>query len=361
MNEHKMLLRAGCRCVQNGALYESLFRSPCSRRIRDGASEGSGPSGVLGDPPNVEGRPRVCKSERGTASDRGGDGGEFPLHVGFATATMGREQVSPGVPGLPGRRKQAVPSQEQGPYDGQARRDRRVGLPHTPPQVNAVRAPQGALEGDACSAALWDSLDAFFSQLHEWFSFLETDLGASRRFWRRRRRLSSSSSDGAYSGGDGALHVPRRAVSRALGRDVEGNPRRRPPEKIIPADDRTAEMLDFLSHALANTDVLYDRTMAHGLGRLRKDVSATFGRDAERDGPPELGILEFPNRFVKRGMTMMSQWADPSTSSRSSPILTSNGICTPSCRPCKEDVVERSISIRNWSLGFSEIMRMSSR
>jgi len=31
-DEHKMLLRAGCRCLQNGALSESLFRSPCSRR-----------------------------------------------------------------------------------------------------------------------------------------------------------------------------------------------------------------------------------------------------------------------------------------------------------------------------------------
>jgi len=249
----------------------------------------------------VKGRPRVSKSVRGTARDRGGDGGEFPFHPGFATATMGRERVSPGVPGLPGRRKQEVPSQEQGPYDGQARRARPVGLPHTPPHVSRVGAPQRALEGDACSAALRDSLDAFFSQLHEWLSFLETDLGASRRFWRRRRRLSSSSSDGEYSGGDGGLHVPRRAVVRALGREVEAKPRRRLPEKIIPADDRNAGMLDFLSYALANTDVLYDRTMAHGLGRLRKDVSATFGRDAERDGPPALGVSELLNRSVKPG------------------------------------------------------------
>ena len=27
-DEHKMLLRAGCRCFQHGALSESLFRSP---------------------------------------------------------------------------------------------------------------------------------------------------------------------------------------------------------------------------------------------------------------------------------------------------------------------------------------------
>jgi len=39
--------------------------------------------------------------------------------------------------------------------------------------------------------------------------------------------------------------------------------------------------------------------MANGLGRLRNDVSSTFGRDAEWDGTPALGVLEFLNRFVK--------------------------------------------------------------
>jgi len=34
-DEHKMLLRAGCRCLQNGALSESLFRSPCKRLAGD--------------------------------------------------------------------------------------------------------------------------------------------------------------------------------------------------------------------------------------------------------------------------------------------------------------------------------------
>jgi len=176
-----------------------------------------------------------------------------------------------------------------------------MGLPHTPPQVSGVGAPQGTLEGDAFSAALRDSLDAFISPLHERLSFLETALGASRRSRRRRRRLSSSSSDGEYSGGDGGRHVPRRAVARALGRDLEGNPHRRLPEKIIPADDRYAGTLDCVSYALATTDVRYDRTMAHGLGRLLKDVSATFGRDAEWDGTPALGVLEFLNHFVKAG------------------------------------------------------------
>jgi len=41
--------------------------------------------------------------------------------------------------------------------------------------------------------------------------------------------------------------------------------------------------------------------MAHGRGRLRKDVSATFGRDAEWDGTPDLDVFEFLNRFVKAG------------------------------------------------------------
>jgi len=34
---------------------------------------------------------------------------------------------------------------------------------------------------------------------------------------------------------------------------------------------------------------------------LREDVSATFGRDAEWDGTPTLGVFEFLNRFVKAG------------------------------------------------------------
>ena len=177
-----------------------------------------------------------------------------------------------------------------------------AGLPHTPPQVSGVGVPQGALEGGAFSAALRDSLDAFISPLHERLSFLETALGASRRSRRRRRRSSSSSSDGEYSGGDGGRHVPGRAVARALGREPEGDPHRRLPEKIIPADDRYAVILDCAAYALANgTDVRYDRTMAHGLGRLRKDVSATFGRDAEWDGTPALGVFKFLNRFVKAG------------------------------------------------------------
>jgi len=60
-------------------------------------------------------------------------------------------------------------------------------------------------------------------------------------------------------------------------------------------------ILDCAAYAFANTDVRYDRAMAHGLGRLRKDVSAPFGRDAEWDGTPDLGVFEFLNRFVKPG------------------------------------------------------------
>ena len=56
-----------------------------------------------------------------------------------------------------------------------------------------------------------------------------------------------------------------------------------------------------MTYALANTDTQYDRPMAHGRGRLQKDVSATFGRDAEWDGTPALGVFEFLNRFVKAG------------------------------------------------------------
>ena len=41
--------------------------------------------------------------------------------------------------------------------------------------------------------------------------------------------------------------------------------------------------------------------MAHGLGRLRKDVSATFRRDSEWDGTPALRVFGSLNRHVKAG------------------------------------------------------------
>jgi len=200
-----------------------------SRGVRDGASEGSRPGGLLGDPPHVEGRARVSTRVRGTARDGGGGGDGLPFFPSVETATRGRERVSPRVPRPLGGGGQEVPPQEPGQYDGRARRARPAGLPHTPTQVSAVGVPQGALEGDAFSAALRDSLDAFISPLHERLSFLETALGASRRSRRRRRRLSSSSSDGEFSGGDGGRHVLRRAVARALGRELEGAPHRRLP------------------------------------------------------------------------------------------------------------------------------------
>jgi len=50
-----------------------------SRGVRDGSSKGSGPSGLLGDRPLVEGRARVSSRVLGTASDGGGDGDGFPF------------------------------------------------------------------------------------------------------------------------------------------------------------------------------------------------------------------------------------------------------------------------------------------
>ena len=120
-------------------------------------------------------------------------------HNIVATATKGRERVSPRVPGTPGGQERAVPSQGQGPYEGQARRARPVGLPHTPPQVSGVVVPQRAPEGDSFSAVLQHSLDAFASPFHERLCFWETARGASRRLRRRRGRLSPSSLDGEYS------------------------------------------------------------------------------------------------------------------------------------------------------------------
>jgi len=146
-----------------GLLARAEGAGSSSRGVRDGASESLGPGGFLGDPPHVEGRARVSTRVRGTASDggAGGDGFLFPPSV--ETATRGRERVSPKVPGPLGGGGQEVPPQEQGQYDGRPRRARHAGLPHIPPQVSGVGVPQRALERDAFSAALRDSLDAFIS------------------------------------------------------------------------------------------------------------------------------------------------------------------------------------------------------
>jgi len=80
-----------------------------SRGVRDGASEGSGPGGLSGDPTHVEGRARVSTRVRGSESDGagGGDGLSFPTSV--ETATRGRERVSPRVPRPLGGGGQEVP------------------------------------------------------------------------------------------------------------------------------------------------------------------------------------------------------------------------------------------------------------
>jgi len=83
--------------------------------------------------------------------------------------------------------------------------------------------------------------------------------------------------------------------------ELGGETHRRISPQIVLADDRYAAVLDCATYALTNTDIRYDRTMVHGLGRLCQDVSATFGRDAEWDGTPALGVFEFLSRSVKAG------------------------------------------------------------
>jgi len=95
--------------------------------------------------------------------------------------------------------------------------------------------------------------------------------------------------------------VPRRSVTRALGHELGRETHRRIPPKIVPADDRYVTVLYCATYALANTDIRYDRTMAHGRCCLRKDVSATFGRDAEWSGTPSLSVFEIPSPFGKAG------------------------------------------------------------
>jgi len=106
----------GCRASivldsMRGMMSRAKGAGSSSREIRDGASEGSGPSGLLGDPPHIEGRARVSARVRGTASDEGRDSDGFPFPPSAETATRGRERVSPRVPGPLGGHEQDVPPQ----------------------------------------------------------------------------------------------------------------------------------------------------------------------------------------------------------------------------------------------------------
>jgi len=168
--------------------------------------------------------PRECVAPRATEAKAVTDS-RSPLQL---RPPQGVERESPPECRDPWRvEDKRFLSKNRGHYDGRARRARPAGLPHTPPQVSGVGVPHGTLEAGSFSVALRDSLDAFTSPLHERLSFMETALEAYRLSRRRRRRLSSSSLDGEYSGGDGGRHVPRRAVARALGRELKGVPHRR--------------------------------------------------------------------------------------------------------------------------------------
>jgi len=96
----------------SGKMSRAQGAGSSSRGIHDGASEGSGPGGLLGDPSHVKVCARVFTRVRGTVSDGGGDADGPPFPPSFATATRGQDRVSPRVLGPPGGREQAGPSQE---------------------------------------------------------------------------------------------------------------------------------------------------------------------------------------------------------------------------------------------------------
>jgi len=191
-----------------------------SRGGRDGASEGSGPEGLVRDSPQREGRWEPTALERGAPRD-GGDGGHGvpPLHPqGMGDGAGSGVPLPP--PRLPGRWDNGGPPFPGGHGDDLVQREGPARLARTPPRGGGGRAPPGALDGAALPAALRDSLDAVFSPLHERLSLLETAIGTSRRSRHRRRRMSSSSSDGQYSGGERrTVCTPSTSSSRPRARD----------------------------------------------------------------------------------------------------------------------------------------------
>ena len=69
-------------------------------------------------------------------------------------------------------------------------------------------------------------------------------------------------------------------------------------------DDKNAHPSEFwirIGSGWGRIWILPAVTMTNGLCRLLKDISATFGRDAQWDATPALGVFKFRSRFVKAG------------------------------------------------------------
>ncbi|GAB0496227.1 hypothetical protein MMPV_007539 [Pyropia vietnamensis] len=80
------------------------------------------------------------------------------------------------------------------------------------------------------------------------------------------------------------------------GRDFSG---RVVPEKIETQNPLFRSIFDCESYALANKSVRYTREQAHTLGRLKKDVTHSFGPRSEWNGEPPLLVFQFLRKFCK--------------------------------------------------------------
>jgi len=58
-------------------------------------------------------------------------------------------------------------------------------------------------------------------------------------------------------------------------------------------------MFDCETYALENKSTLYMREQAHNMGRLKKDISHSFGSRSEWDGTPPHKVFQFLRNFAK--------------------------------------------------------------
>lgn len=279
----------------------------------------SGVTGVSGDPASM---PSRGTREGGVAGRDAGQGDPSnispgpPAEAGGITRasptrdnTSGGGIVKPGEPLPPGPGGisvgQANPVMSHGYGLGGDTKGKSPVSPGSPmwgARMGEPRPPVGV--DDQWSAMIRDTVSvavtAAVSPVADRLSRLETDMKKPRRYRRRyeeRYGLTSPSSDEEDYYREERRH--NRPLARALHAELGTDVVRVIPPKIIPADDRFARSLDCETYALANRDVIYHYQIARGLGRLRKDVSSTFGRETEWDGNPPLGVFEFLNRFVK--------------------------------------------------------------
>jgi len=205
-------------------------------------------------------------------------------------------------------------------------------LPREPPGGRSSRAPRGSegVIGPELVDAITHVVRTEVARSLQGSPAVASVPGAKARTRRGgysspRRRLvyTSQSSDGEYSGGDSPYirtpgtqedsswtprrthaSIPRGQPSSA-GADyapIRGrlaSSVRAVPSRITVNNPQYKDMFDCETYALEKKSALYAREQANNMGRLKKDISHSFGSRSECEGTPPHKVFQFLRKFAK--------------------------------------------------------------